>query len=187
MKQAFILLFISIFSMTAQLPALPAQVIIIRHAEKPPQGNELSLKGKERAAALVPYFTETESLILNGTPIAIYAMAAPKGDSSLRPIQTVKPLAEKLGLTLKDKFERDHYKKMVEEIKSDPTYHGKTVLICWEHDLIPEIARALGALQTPNRWPGEVFDRTWVISIAPYGRASFQNLPQRLMYGDTSN
>jgi hypothetical protein len=42
-------------------------------------------------------------------------------------------------------------------------------------------------LQTPAKWPGEVFDRTWVITFEPSGRALFQNLPQRLMYGDAAN
>lgn len=38
------------------LHAAPAQIIIIRHAEKPPEGNQLSIKGMERAAALIPFF-----------------------------------------------------------------------------------------------------------------------------------
>jgi len=40
------------------LHADPAQVILIRHAEKPEQGHDLSLPGRQRAAALVPYFRE---------------------------------------------------------------------------------------------------------------------------------
>ena len=124
MKYSFTAAILLTFFVTANLVALPAQVIIIRHAEKPPQGNELSLKGKERAAALVPYFTETENLITNGTPAAIYAMKAPKADSSLRPIQTVTPLADQLKIKIKDNFERDNYKKMVEEIKADSTLNG---------------------------------------------------------------
>ena len=187
MKYFSIAAFLFSIFITAKVFSLPAQVIIIRHAEKPTQGNQLSLKGKERAAALLPYLIETDSLITNGTPAAIYAMAAPRGDSSLRPIQTVTPLADMLKIKIRDSFERDNYKKMVEEIKSDPTVDGKTVLICWEHSVIPEIARAFGALQTPSRWPGETYDRTWVITLTQNGKTSFQNLPQRLMYGDTFN
>lgn len=187
MRYFFISIFISIFTINAYLEALPAQVIIIRHAEKLDQGNQLSTKGKERAAAFAPYFTETDYLTTFGTPAAIYAMAAPKGDSSLRPIQTVTPLANLLKMTIKDSTERDNYRKMVDEIKSSPTYHGKTILICWEHKLIPEIARAFGALQTPGRWPPNIYDRTWVISFDSSGKPTFQNHAQRLMYGDSIN
>lgn len=187
MKYFFIPFFLMSFFSVTKLLALPAQLMLISQAEKSAQGNDLSLKGKERAAALAPYFTETENLIANGMPVAIYAMAATKASPSLRPMQTVAPLADQLKLTLKNTFERDNYKKMVEEIKSDPALQGKTVLICWEPTLIPEIARAFGALQAPNHWPREVFDRTWLITIASNGRTSFQNLPQRLIYGDSFN
>ncbi|HEV8051708.1 MAG TPA: histidine phosphatase family protein [Parachlamydiaceae bacterium] len=187
MKYFFVTIFITLFSSAANLNALPAQIIIIRHAEKPEQGNELSTKGRERAAAMAPYFSETDYLTTNGTPAAIYAMAAPKGDSSLRPIQTVTPLATLLKMEIKNSFERDNYRKMVEEIKSSPMYHGKTVLICWGHKLIPEIARAFGALQTPGHWPPSVYDRTWSITFSTSGRTTFLNHAQRLMYGDSIN
>ena len=57
----------------APLCAQPAQVILIRHAEKPPTGNMLNTKGRERAAALVPYLLETDDLTKFGKPVAIYA------------------------------------------------------------------------------------------------------------------
>lgn len=187
MRSFIFSIFITLFITASHVEALPAQVILIRHAEKPDHGNELSTKGRERAAALAPYFAETDYLTVHGTPVAIYAMAAPKGDSSLRAIQTVKPLADQLKMTIKDTIERDNYRKMVEEIKSSPAYHGKTILICWEHKVIPEIARAFGALQTPGRWPPGSYDRTWIISFDSNGRPSFQNYAQRLMYGDSIN
>jgi hypothetical protein len=174
-------------SLAFNLSAMPAQVFIIRHAEKPPEGNGLSLKGKERAAALVPYFMETKELIIHGTPVAIYAMAAPKEDSSVRPIDTVKKLADELKITVNTNYVRDNYKKMVDDIKSNAAYSGKTVLISWEHDVIPDIARSFGALQAPYRWQSDVFDRVWMITFeVPTGRAVFQNIPQRLMFGDSN-
>jgi hypothetical protein len=59
----------------SSLLAEPAQVIIIRHAEKPEDGNELSLEGRERAAALAPYFLANLDLLEFGPPVAIYAQA----------------------------------------------------------------------------------------------------------------
>ena len=179
---------LSIFIVLAcQLPAIPAQVLIIRHAEKPSEGNSLSLKGKERAAAYIPFFMETKELLAHGTPTAIYAAQASHDDPSQRSVETVQALADKLKITINTKYGRDDYKAMVDEIKSDPSYKGKMVLISWEHTVIPEIARAFGALQTPSRWQPEVFDRIWKLTFSSIGgKPQFQNTPQRLMYGDSA-
>lgn len=170
------------------LDAAPAQVIIIRHAEKPHTGNSLSLstKGKERAEALVPFFMETNEFLTYGTPVAIYAMKPSKADPSERSIETVKPLAQVLKLTIKQNHDRNDYKQLVNEILNDPTYHGRLVLISWDHTVIPDIARAFKAFQAPGRWQPEIFDRVWLLNFAPDGKVTFQNIPQRLMYGDSS-
>jgi hypothetical protein len=170
------------------LAAMPARVFLIRHAEKPTEGgNSLSLKGRERAAAYVPFFLETAELTSHGTPAAIYAPTSSQQDESQRAVETVQGLADKLKISINTKHARDSYKEMVDEIKADPTFKGKTVLICWDHTTIPEIARAFGALQTPARWPQDVYDRIWKLSFNTSGsRPMFQNTPQRLMYGDTS-
>jgi hypothetical protein len=191
----YLLLFLIIGSLTTiSLSALPAQIIIIRqaeknstnHTEKKNSNDELSLKGKERAAAFPLYIMETPELITFNTPAAIYASIPPKPASSQRSIDTVRPLADLLKLTIRDTFESNDYKRMVEEIKKDPTLTGKMVLICWEHTYIPEMARAFGAFQTPATWSSTAFDRTWIITFQPSGKAVFQNLPQRLMFGDSS-
>lgn len=165
---------------------MPAQIVLIHNAEKAIQGHQLSLKGRERAAALVPYLIDTGSPLKTSIPVAIYATAAPKEMSSSPCIETVKPLAQELQLPIQDTFGSIEVKKMAEEIKADPRYHGKTVLICWDHATIPDLVRAFGALQSPNRWFPETYDRTWVITIAPTGKTTFQNLPQKLMFGDSS-
>lgn len=186
MQKTLLFLIFSLFIIQL-IEATPAQVIIIRHAEKPLQGNILSTKGRERAAALAPFFIETKELLTYGLPIAIYAMQPSKEDPSEGPLQTVTPLADALKLSIKTNFERDNYRPMVDEIMNTPAYSGKMVLICWDHKLIPDIARAFRALQTPGRWPPEAFDRLWIINFASTGKVTFQNLPQRLMYGDSSN
>jgi len=166
--------------------AQPAEVIIIRHAEKPPQGNELSQQGRERAAALVPYFLETPDVLDFKKPVAIYAQA-PKKESSVRSIQTVEPLANVLKLTINDSYTRDDFAKMVREIMNNEDYEGHTVLICWEHKVIPEIAKAFGVDDAPTKWPGAAFDRTWSIKFRPDKKPKFKDLPQRLMYGDSDD
>lgn len=195
----YILFFLALGSLIINpLEAFPAQIIIIRHAEKntsnhtgshaEKMGNNegLSLKGKERAAALVPYLLETPELITFNAPAAIYASIPPKPATSQRSLDTVRPLADLLKIAIRDTFESNDYKKMVEEIKKDSALSGKMVLICWEHTYIPEMARAFGAYQTPATWSASSFDRTWIITFQPSGKAIFQNLPQRLMFGDSS-
>ena len=53
--------------------AKPGQVIIIRHGEKPAEGDDLTVKGRERAAALAPFFQDGDY-----RPVAIYAVALAK-------------------------------------------------------------------------------------------------------------
>lgn len=187
MKNLTLMIFFIFSCIGFVVEGAPSQVLIIRHAEKPTSGDSLSLQGRERAAALVPYFKETRELLTYGTPVAIYATASSKANPSQRPIETVKVLAEALKVNLITSYERDAYKKMVDDIMNNPTYHGKMVLICWEHSSIPELARAFKALQTPSKWQDNIFDRVWVINIATNGKVIFQNLPQKLMFGDSAS
>lgn len=157
----------------------PAQVIIIRHGEKPDQGDDLTVKGRERAAALVPFFEDSE----RPQPAAIYALSPNEEHHSRRCLETATPLALAMKLTLKT-FHHSDYAKMVKEILASPEYDGKLVLICWSHKEIPGLARALG-VDNPPHWRGPVFDRLWVIKFSG-GKATLQDLPQRLLYGDSA-
>ncbi len=165
--------------------AEPAQVIIIRHGEKPhPEGHDLSLKGRERAAALAPYFMKDPDVLDFGPPVALYAQTRPNESSLGRPIETVTPLAEALHLKINDSFKRDDFKDMMKEIKHEKKYEGHTVLICWEHHKIPDIAAAFGADDAPKKFH-DVYDRTWVLTFKD-GECTFENLPQKLMFGDSN-
>jgi hypothetical protein len=176
-------------SFAARIIAAPAEVIIIRHAEKPPEGPELNLKGEERAAALVPYFLHTPEVLEHQLPVAIYAQAVRKATASRRAIETVKPLADALKLPVVDRFSREEFQGMVNEILSKPEYEGHTVLICWEHKVIPEIAKAFHAAGAPATWPGDAYDRTWIITFPASAGAkpTCKTLPQKLLFGDSAN
>ncbi len=174
-----------LFGLAGVALAQPAEVILIRHAEKPAVGNELNQKGRERAAALVAYFLETPELLEFKTPVAIYAPLATR-DHSVRSAETVAPLAEALRIPLNRSFRKDETAQLAHEILHDKRYDGRTVVICWEHKVIPLIAKALGAAGAPDKWHGEAFDRTWVIKFSPGSTPTFQDLPQRLMFGDST-
>ena len=163
----------------------PAEVILIRHAEKPETGNDLTLRGRERAVALAPYFLETPELLEFKTPVAIYAQRPKNATSSIRSIETVRPLANALHLKINDSFVRDDFQQMVEEIRHKPEYEGHTVLICWEHKVIPEIAAKLGAENAPKSWPDATYDRTWIVKFQRDKNPTCIELPQRLLFGDS--
>ncbi len=189
MKKISLIVSSLIVLISSHIFATPAQVIIIRHAEKPPKGsNFLNTKGMERAQALMPYFLNTAELLEYGAPIAIYAQKPIPDNPSHRPIQTCEPTAQALKLKVLTPYSHDEYATLVKEILKNPLYNGKMVLICWEHHAIPQIAKQFGVEEDLKPWPANVFDRTWVITFNDDGSVkSFKNLPQRLMYGDSKN
>ena len=91
------------------------------------------------------------------------------------------PLSRELKLSLKT-YPASDTAKMVQEILAKPEYDGKVVLICWSHKDIPGLATALG-VANPPKWHGPVYDRLWIIKFKD-GKATLQDVPQRLMYGD---
>jgi hypothetical protein len=167
--------------------ALPARVLIIRHGEKPAVGNELTPQGFERAHKLVHFF-QTDSVVNRFGAIAgIYAMKPKDATGSVRAIQTVTPTAQALNLTLNSQYKKDEISNLVNDIKNNRIFDGRTVLICWEHKVIPTIAQALGLSAGPQNWDGgEVYDRMWVLTYAPNGTVSFQDLPENVLPGDSS-
>lgn len=177
-------LFLVLFFVT--LEAIPAQVLIIRHGEKPPEGIHLNVRGWERAYALVPFFQGREDLLVYGNPFAIYAMGQNREDTSVRPIETVRLLAETLKVPFITSYKHYQYPEMVQEILSRPEYEGKSILISWEHNSINDIAKALGVKEDLKKWKGDIYDRVYKLTFK-HGVVKFENLPQRLLFGDSES
>lgn len=167
--------------------ATPAEIILIRHGEKPATGNDLNERGYQRANALVGFFETDARVTRFGLPVAIYAMAPKQGGGSLRAIETVAPLAKSLNLSVNDNYTRPEVQAVANEILNNPAFDGRMVLICWEHAEIPPLAQALGATLAPLSWKGSVFDRAWVIDFSGDQVSSFQDLAQHLLPGDSNN
>lgn len=145
--------------------ATPAQVLIIRHAEKSDTTPDLSPEGYARAQALVGYFQNNATVTKYGTPVAIYAMAATNQDTGLRPFETVKPLADALGMTVLSSYKKDDVWDLAAEVMSKSEYIGKMVLICWEHKMITPLASALG-VSNPGKYSGDEFGQVWEIDFS---------------------
>lgn len=164
--------------------ASPAQVVIIRHGEKLAIGNELNTKGWQRANALPQFFEN--NLIVNrfGKPIALYAGAPNQAGGSIRSIQTITPYANLLNIPIHKEITKSEINTLVSEVMNSKAYEGHTVIICWEHSVIPEMAHLFGATNAPSSWDGNIFDRAWVIGFTDEHATSFFNLPQQLLPSD---
>jgi hypothetical protein len=167
-------------------PALrDAVILIVRHAEKPESGFELSPAGTRRAAAYATYFKSFTDGSRVLKPDYLFATADSEG--SHRPRLTLEPLGEALGLKLDSRFKNKNVVDLAREIRSKS--HGKCILIAWHHGEIPELTRALGAdaatLLPDGKWPPEVFNWVLLFHYDHEGRLeSAKRINENLMPGD---
>eukprot|EP00884_Botryococcus_braunii_P005978 jgi/Botrbrau1/15381/Bobra.43_2s0011.2 len=70
-------------------------------------------------------------------------MAQKNKDHSNRPVETIQPLAHKLGVNVNAPETRDHPKDLVDDIMSQ-VQSRQTVLICWEHHWLVPVANFFG-------------------------------------------
>ncbi len=161
--------------------AQPAQVILIRHAEKPldPEAVHLSKVGEKRAKELVPFLTSDPRLTQYGLPVALYATHTTRRGHGRRTQETVVPLAKELHLPIQTPYLSEDYEALAKSILSNPKYRGKTVLVCWNHEQIPQLAAALGVHPAPPKWKETVYDRVFLISYEG-AKATLTDLPEAL-------
>jgi hypothetical protein len=138
-------------------------VLIVRHAEKPLSGPELSPLGEQRAKAYVNYFRNYQ---VDGKPLVIdYLYAARDSKQSERPRLTLEPLAAAFGKTIDSRFDDNQTGKIIKDIQLKRA--GQNLLISWRHSEIPDLIRALGsdpALVFPKgKWPNAQYG--WVIEL----------------------
>ncbi len=167
--------------------ARPAQIILFRHAEKPPEESNVHLsdRGRERARALVSFLTTDPALITNGLPMALFApRISPRGHAR-RAYETLEPLAERLKLPVQMPSLPKDYATLARQVLHDRACDGKTVVICWVHDYLPKLAEALGVKPRPNDWKGSLYDRVWVITYHG-NQAVLATRWQHLLAGDSA-
>jgi hypothetical protein len=148
-------------------PALrPAQIILIRHADEPvdPRDPHLSSAGVRRAHRLVSFVLNDPAMSRFGPPVAVFATRTTKHGNGQRTQETVAPLAQALKLPVLTPFLAKDFVPLARLILGDPAYHGKTVLVCWNHTEIPLLARALGVKPQPPKWKDGVYDQVYLIT-----------------------
>lgn len=176
----------SLFMLTvASLAAQPAKIIVLRHAEEAADGSKegLSLRGQERAMALVPMLTRTPELIAENTPVVLFATKISRHTTNNHTHETLEPLASRLGLKINAPYVNSDYQALARHILTSAVCKDKTILICWTHSYIPGLLVELGVISEPEPWPKGVYDRLLVITY-DRGAAKMVNLPQKLLFGD---
>jgi broad specificity phosphatase PhoE len=144
-------------------PLRDAVIVIIRHAEKPESGTELTAQGFERARDYIPYFKNFQ---IDGRAFKIdHLFAAADSKNSRRPRLTLTPLSQALKLPLDTRFKDKNYQALADDLRTRP--EGTNILICWHHTAIPGLLEALGAdpaaLLPKGKWRSDVFN--WAIEL----------------------
>jgi len=131
-------------------------VVIIRHAEKPKEGDNLSCQGQNRALQIPAVLVQKI-----GVPSYVYvpALENDKSTAHSRMFQTASPLAIKYNLAINSKYSA----KDKSEIAKSVFKKNGTVLMVWEHSAIPDLASTLG-VSSPPPWEDADFDSIWMIS-----------------------
>jgi hypothetical protein len=172
-------------------------IMLIRHAEKPlqpsgsphgvtPDGREdphsLTVTGWIRAGALVELFAPSrgDPPPELRRPDTIYA-SAHAGGHSKRSMQTVAPLAARLGLEVITRYAAGDEGHLTKEVSIRPG----TTLIAWHHEALHKIGHHLGDVDPnpPLCWPSDRFDVIWTFTPDGDGWRFAQRL-QLLLPGD---
>lgn len=140
------------------LGAQDTTVVLLRHAERVSLfdgDSPLSDAGQHRARALVIQLEPFH-------PAVLYA------SDQQRTQQTLAPLAARLGKAplLRPK---DGSVALAAEILAE--HRGRTVLVCWHHDLMKKVVRSLGLKGPVPYWSLDTYDRIWIVRVPPKGDA----------------
>jgi hypothetical protein len=145
----------------------PAQIILFRHAEKPADkaNPHLSPEGVRRARQLVGFLSSNPVVNKYGKPVAIFATQTTKDGDGQRTQETVAPAAAALKLAVQTPFVGKDYRQLAKLILGNPAYAGKTVVICWNHDVMAELAAEFGVSPTPPAWKAKEYDQVYLITF----------------------
>lgn len=152
---------------SAQLaPPHPGRIVLIRHGEEPNDAADphLSKEGRARADAFLEFVTHDPAMRRLGSPAAIFATRTTKDDNGQRTQETVTPLARVLHLPVLTPYHAKDYDQLAKRLLSDPSLDGKTVVVCWNHEWLPQLVAALGVNPEPPKWRGKIYDVVYVIT-----------------------
>ena len=153
----------------------PTTLILVRHAEKkivPPENKDpdLSPAGMARAEELARMFGDSGIA-------AIYAT------QYKRTQQTVKPLADKLNLSV-TQIEAKKTADLVKQIRAQNT--GQVIFIAGHNNTVPEIIAAMGGPQLPII-PETEYDNLYILIVQSDGSAKLVKMKYGSAIGPVGN
>lgn len=164
-RSAFLSLWLAVLAVG--LAAQDTTVVLVRHAERQSLfdgDSPLAEAGLHRAQALAP-------VLAGFHPAALYT-------SELRRTQqTLAPTAARLGLTPLVRPKDGSAALAAEILRSQ---RGRTVIVCWHHDLMKKLVRALGVKGPVPYWSLGTYDRIWIVTIPAEGEARLVEKVQEL-------
>ena len=150
------------------------QIIIIRHAEKPPLGlGQLTCQGLNRSLKLPNYLIHTfpnASFIFAPNPSikAFEKHGDKKYHDYIRPLATIEPTAIRLEMPVNVQIGYNDPKKLVNTLLENK-YHNATIYVAWEHMYIMKITKLLlkhfhNKNKIPN-WSNNNYNMVFVFTI----------------------
>lgn len=136
-------------------------IVLIRHAEKPLKGDNLSPEGLHRALQL-PAVLHSKF----GVPDYLYvpALVMDTSTAHARMFQTATPMAVQYNLSINSKFSEKDVTGVIQDVRAKTG----TVLMVWEHHGINELVLALGVNTAPP-WPDDDYDSIWIVTLTQNG------------------
>ncbi len=157
-----------LYSLSPLAPKAPAaapvlRIVIIRHGEKPAEGDNLSCAGLNRALALPAVLNRLMPTPPDYTFVPVVG-TDDRDTTRVRMLQTAMPYAVQHNLTINSNFMVENTKAFAKQLRK---LRG-TVLVVWEHHSIRKITKKLG-IKDPQDWPDADFDSIWTISFSGGG------------------
>jgi len=155
----FCYIFIACSVTHAQNQDDPLKVVIIRHGEKPKNGDNLNCQGLNRSM-LIPQMIVSKF----GVPAFSYipSIGTDSATKHARMFQTITPLAVKYNLAINSKYTGKDSAGLVNDILKR---HG-LVLVVWDHKSIVPIIHAMGINEAQLKWNDDDFESIWVITFS---------------------
>ena len=149
-------------------------LVIVRHAEKPPQGlGLLTCKGLNRALLLPDFFAANfprpdHIFAPNPAVKATEVHGDGKRYDYVRPLLTIGPTAVRFGVPINTQLPYNAPDLLAETLL-DPQYHSDTIYVAWEHANLVDFAHILlqrfhNSAAVPP-WPNTDFDTFYVFTI----------------------
>jgi hypothetical protein len=156
------------------------RIVIIRHAEKSDDDNNLSCKGFNRSILLPAVLYKKF-----GLPNKIYIPMIKAGAQTkhLRMLQTITPLATKYHAAINSLYNENDYDQIADALLREKGL----IIVAWEHNAIPPIIKRLVPAANHLHWSDNDYDSICIISFNKKGKPTLSFDAEHINPGDQCN